>query len=98
MFNRKEKEQLNKLTDEVVELKSLLEDSGIKYVDNYFKGCPCCKGEPGRLLLSKAKSFKRKEMVYGFMCSFKQLITYYTTENSYKLHEKKIKEWEAEKI
>ncbi len=68
----------------------------LHFVDNYFKDCPCCRGDK-ELLRSDAKSFDKYEWrIYGAWSPFTGFQTYYTTEESYKAHLPKIREWEKE--
>ena len=76
MFNKK-------LKEEIQELKDLLEDSGIQYVEDYFKDCPCCKHE-GKLLLEDAESFEVYAYAEAYL--FKTLQTRYTSKESYETH------------
>lgn len=83
--------KIESLEKKVNELTNLL------LVDNYFKDCPCCSGDD-KLLKLDAESFEIKEcrLVDIRLPSQTWIVTHYTTEESYKTHLPKIKEWGKE--
>ncbi len=99
MFNRKYKRDLRLLEGVVEDLEDRLNSIEVVnekldhvLVDNYFKDCPCCRGEGDKILKKDAREFIA--LAYSWDRSI-PVNEVYCTAKAYKVHREGIAEIEG---
>lgn len=109
MFDKKLEQRikiLEKIVDNVVSnqqsIKELLDESEIKWVKDYFEGCP--EGRGKKINMFNSVEFSKLEDVKKIdytpngikMITEQEVKIYYTSEENWNAHAQLIKDWEIE--